>query len=133
MTVTYVFWTASNFRKGVILGHVIRVVDLESHALTAVGLNPTRDFDSFMWGTYLASLWNVGGSTQVPALDWNNAGRGTWSLLPPMKLQSQHITFTVLVWRKNPTQKKLDSYKLYWSADIFFVERDVILFNFLCF
>ena len=29
--------------------------------------------DSFMWGSYPASLWNVGGSTQLPTFVWNNA------------------------------------------------------------
>jgi hypothetical protein len=33
--------------------------------------------DSFMWGSYPASLRNVGGSTQVPVSAWNNARKGT--------------------------------------------------------
>jgi hypothetical protein len=33
--------------------------------LTTVGSNPNRDLDSFMWGSYPASLGNVGGFTQV--------------------------------------------------------------------
>jgi hypothetical protein len=45
-------------------------------------LNPDRD--SFMWGSYPASLWNIGGSTPVPVNVWNNARRGTWGLPPPV-------------------------------------------------
>ena len=55
--------------------------------------------DSFMWGNYPATLQNVGGSTQVLARAWNNARRGTWGLPPRWKLESRHITFTVLVQR----------------------------------
>jgi hypothetical protein len=33
---------------------------------------PTGTLDSFMWVSYLASLRNVGCSTQVPVRTWNN-------------------------------------------------------------
>ena len=53
-----------------VLGRVVIVVDLES-------LAPHRcrfeSLDSFMWGSYAASLQSVDGSTQVPAHACNNA------------------------------------------------------------
>jgi hypothetical protein len=49
-------------------------------SLTAVGSNPDRDFASYVWGSYQASLRNVGGFTQVPVPAWNNAGKGTWGI-----------------------------------------------------
>jgi hypothetical protein len=61
---------------------------------------PTGTLDSFMWGSYPASLWTVGYSTQVPVRAWNKAWKGTWSLPPPIKLERRHMTCTVLVWRK---------------------------------
>jgi hypothetical protein len=36
----------------------------------------TGTLDSFMWESYPARLWNVVGSTHVPACAWNNARRG---------------------------------------------------------
>ena len=39
--------------------------------------------DSFMRGSYPASLWNVGGFTQTAPHAWNNAQWGTWGLPPP--------------------------------------------------
>jgi hypothetical protein len=63
---------------------------------------PPGALDSFMWGSYPASLWNVGGSTQVSFRAWN-AWKGTWGLPQPVKLESHQITFTVSVWLK-PTQ-----------------------------
>ena len=53
--------------------------------------------DSFMWRSYQASLWNIGGSTQVLACAWTNS---RWVLPPPVKLECRHITFTVLGWHK---------------------------------
>ena len=50
--------------------------------------------------SYPAGLLNVGGSTQVPACDWNNVQRGTWGLPPPVNLESCRITFTLLVRHK---------------------------------
>ena len=54
--------------------------------LTAVGVNPARDF-RFFHARHLsiARLQNIGGSTQVPACIWSNAQRGTRGLLPPVK------------------------------------------------
>jgi hypothetical protein len=61
--------------------------------------------DSFMSGSYPASLRNVGGSTQVPVRAWNNARKGTWGLPPPVKLERRDMTYyTVSMWRK--TQNK---------------------------
>jgi hypothetical protein len=57
-----------------------------------------------MWGSYPASLRNVGGSTQVPVRAWNNARKGTWGLPPPVKLERRDMTYTVSMWRK--TQNK---------------------------
>jgi hypothetical protein len=38
--------------------------DLIGHLpLNNVGLNPTRDLDSFIWGRFRASYWNIDGST----------------------------------------------------------------------
>jgi hypothetical protein len=65
---------------------------------------PTGTLDSFMWGSYPASLRNVGGSTQVPVRAWNNARKGTWGLPPPVKLERRDMTYTVSMWRK--TQNK---------------------------
>jgi hypothetical protein len=57
-----------------------------------------------MWGSYPASLQNVGGSTQVPVRAWNNARKATWGLPPPVKLERRDMTNTVSMWRK--TQNK---------------------------
>jgi hypothetical protein len=60
-----------------------------------------------MWGSYPASLRNVGGSTQVPVREWNNARKGTWGLPPPVKLKHRDMTNTVSMWRK--TQKQTNN------------------------
>jgi hypothetical protein len=65
---------------------------------------PTGTLDSFMWGSYPASLRNVGGSTQVPVRAWKNARKGTWGLPPPVTPERRDMTFTVSMWRK--TQNK---------------------------
>jgi hypothetical protein len=57
-----------------------------------------------MWGSFPASLRNVGGSTQVPVRAWNNARKGTWGLPPIVKLERRNMTYTVSMWRK--TQNK---------------------------
>jgi hypothetical protein len=57
-----------------------------------------------MWGSYPASLRNVGGSTQVAVRAWNNARKATWSLPSPVKLERRDMTYTVSMWRK--TQKQ---------------------------
>jgi hypothetical protein len=67
---------------------------------------PTGTSDSFMWGSYPASLRNVGGSTQVPVRAWNNAREGTWGLPPPVKLERSDMTYTVSMWRKIQNKKK---------------------------
>jgi hypothetical protein len=58
----------------------------------------TWTLDSFMWGSYPASLRNVGGSTQVPVRAWNNAWKGTWGRPPPVKLECRDMTYTVSMW-----------------------------------
>ena len=66
----------------------VRVIDLRvSLSLTAVGSNSVRDLDFVMWGSYPASLCNVGGSTQVATCVWNTARRGNWGLPLPVKLE----------------------------------------------
>ena len=50
---------------------------------------PKGTLDSFMWGSYAASLRNVGGSTQVPL--WVHP-----DLSPPVKLESRHISICVM-------------------------------------
>jgi hypothetical protein len=45
-------------------------------------------------------------STQVPVHAWNNAGKGTWGLPPPVKLERRQITYTVSVWRKTQSDKQ---------------------------
>jgi hypothetical protein len=54
----------------------------------------TGTLDSFMWGSYPASLRNVSGSTQVPIRAWNNARKGTWGLPPPVRLERRDMTYT---------------------------------------
>ena len=76
---------------GGVHGRVVRVVDLESLAPHRCGL----ESNSFMWRSYPASLGNV-----EPACAWNNARRGSWGLPPPVKLESHHMTFTMLMQRK---------------------------------
>ena len=45
-----------------------------------------------MWGSYPASLGDVGGSTRVPAGAWNDSRTVTWGLRPPVKtLGNRHI------------------------------------------
>jgi hypothetical protein len=60
----------------------LRSLTLNNLPLTAVGSNPERDFWFFMWGSYPASVRNVGGSSQVPVRTWNNSRKGTWSFPP---------------------------------------------------
>jgi hypothetical protein len=58
-----------------------------------------------MWGSYSASLRNVGGSTQVPVRAWNNARKGSSGIPPPVQLERHQMTYTVSVWRKTQTNK----------------------------
>ena len=61
----------------------------------------------------------------MPTCARNNARRGTWDLPPPVKLDSGHITFTVLVWCKtqpweiNFIQKKKDNLVFSYAFFIF--------------
>ena len=80
-------------------GRVVKIIDFKPLAPKLT----TRTLDSFIRQNYPASLRKVGGSTRAPVPAWNNACRGTWGLRPAVKLESRHITFTVLVWHK--TQK----------------------------
>ena len=41
--------------------------------------------ESFIWGSYPASLQNVSGSTQVPFYACNSVWRSSWGLPPPVK------------------------------------------------
>ena len=59
---------------------------------------PPGTLDSFTSGSYQASLWNVGGSTQVPTHASDNAQRGIRCPSPPVKMESRR---TVLVRREN--------------------------------
>ena len=101
---------------GGVHGRVVRVVDLESLVPHHCGFESQQGLDSFMWGSHPASLRNVGGSTQVPTCAWNNAQRGTWGLPPPVKMESCHITFTVLVWRKS--QMKIYTRNTYFISSL---------------
>jgi hypothetical protein len=56
--------------------------------------------------TPLFSLWNVGGSTQVPVCAWNNAWKGILGLPLQVKLESCHMTYTMLVWLKTQQQQQ---------------------------
>jgi hypothetical protein len=59
-----------------------------------------------MFGSYAASLRNVGGSTQVPFCARNNASRDTLGHPSPLQLESRHMNFfSVLVRRE--TQPKM--------------------------
>jgi hypothetical protein len=73
--------------------------------------------DSFMWGSYPASLRNVGGSTRVPVRAWSNAQKRTWGLPPPVKLERRQMTYTVSVWRKTQSNKCFDI--LYFLLSVF--------------
>jgi hypothetical protein len=55
-----------------------------------------------MWGSYPASLRNVGGSTQVPVRTWNNARKG---LPPPVNFERRNMTYTVSMWRKTKNKQ----------------------------
>ena len=70
---------------------LITVIDLKITCLSGLCVwIPPVTLESFMLGRYLASLWNISGSTQVPACAWINTRRGSWGLLPPIKLESLH-------------------------------------------
>jgi hypothetical protein len=58
---------------------------------------PTETLDSFIWGSYPDTLWNVGGSTQVPVCAWNIARKDTGGLPPTVKLESR-LMISILYW-----------------------------------
>ena len=84
-----------------------------------------------MWGSYPASLWNVDGSTQVPACAWNDAPRGNWGLPSPVKLESRYITFTVLVQPKTQPKKsiKIRKKQKYIVHFCFFLQESKLRFD----
>ena len=70
---------------------VFRIFDIESLAPHCCGFESRQgDLDSFMRGSYPSSLWNVDGSTRVPACARNNKHRLIWGLPQPVKLESHH-------------------------------------------
>ena len=77
------FTVSQNIRRGV-RGRLVKTCWLRiTYPFTAVGSKSRqRLLDSFMWGSYPASLRNVGVSTQVLVRAWNNSLRGTWGLPP---------------------------------------------------
>ena len=89
---------------------------LESCVPLVTCSNPTRDFGFFffMWGSYPASLRNVGGSTQLPDHAWYNVQRGTLCLPPTVKL-ARWSSASAFDWRsRNPW---LESFKgLTWIS-----------------
>jgi hypothetical protein len=71
----------------------------------------TGTLNSFMWGSYSASLQNVGGSTQVPVCAWNNAWKDTWGLLPPDR------TIWLILWGIKSNQTNLTEHNVhYWYS-----------------
>jgi hypothetical protein len=68
-------------RKYYVLLYLVRHIFLNKIHINVVGSNPDREFwFFFIWGSYPASLRNVGGSTQAPVRAWNNARKGAWGL-----------------------------------------------------
>ena len=59
----------SHLQRMFITGKLSRGWLGDPESLTTGGLIHAREMDSFMWGSYPASLWNVGGSIRA----WNNA------------------------------------------------------------
>ena len=80
-------------------GRVVRVFDLLRVTCPSplwVRI-PQGTLNSFMWGSFPASLRNVDCSIQV------SARTGIWGLPPPEMLESRYITFTGLVrWKSQP-------------------------------
>jgi hypothetical protein len=71
---------------------------------------PTGTWDSFMWGSYPASLRNVAGSTRVPVRVWYNARKGTWGLSLTVKQERRDMTYTVSMWRKTQNKQTNKNY-----------------------
>jgi hypothetical protein len=80
-------------------GQMVKVVDFNADLpLTAMGLKPARDFGFF----YVRKrLWFYSGV--------HLSLRGTRGFPPPVKLESCHKTYSVLVQSKNPTKVFLKS------------------------
>jgi hypothetical protein len=91
--------------EGASVAKWLRLLTSNHLPLTAVGLNPYRDFGFFHVRKLPASLRNVSGSARVPICAWNNAGKGTWGLPPPVKLERRDMTYTVLMWRKTKNKQ----------------------------
>jgi hypothetical protein len=72
---------------------------------------PTWTLDSFMWGSYPASLRNVGGPTRVLRV-WNNARKG---LPPPVKLESRHNYNLYCV---DVTQNTIKQTNIFWNFQL---------------
>ena len=100
--------------QGGVRGLVVSVVRITCPSPLWVRI-PSGTLDSFMWGSYPAGLRNFGGCTQVPARAWNNAGRGTWVLPPPVKLECHHITSTVLVRHKIQPKSMINSSSKFYT------------------
>jgi hypothetical protein len=82
MDVYYLFLFTSlvqMFQIGISAAEWFRWLISNHLPLTAACLNRQSTFISITWGSYPADLWNVGGSTQIPACAWNNSQRATYS------------------------------------------------------
>jgi hypothetical protein len=91
-----------------VCGRMVKFLDFKPRNSSLLWVRiPKGTLDSSKCGSYPASLWNIGGSTQVPICTWNNALKGTWGLPPPVKLE--HMTCTVSVWLKPNQIIKLKS------------------------
>jgi hypothetical protein len=79
-------------------------------------------------GSFPASSRNVVCSTQVSAYVWNIALKGTWSLPPPVKLESRHKTMAVAMLLKINNNNK-NCWTLY-HLNIYVLKS--ILFKYNC-
>ena len=70
--------------------------------------------DSFMWGSYPASLQNFGGSSQLPACACINTRRDTWGLPPSVKWESLKKSLQHCCSIKLNQTKKLICYVIYF-------------------
>jgi hypothetical protein len=100
-------------------------------------LNYTINFRiafKLVWGSYPASLRNVGGSTQAPVRAWNNARKGTWGLPQPVKLESRHMTYTVSMWRKTQWNKQTSihyNYSCFSSSIKYHIQFKLSLYHWI--
>ena len=88
-------------------GWVVKVVGLESLPLCPRLLwvrIPLRTLDSFMWGSYPGSLWNVCSPIQVPDRALNKAWRDRWGLPLPVKVKKSPCDWVAFSneWIRNP-------------------------------